>query len=300
MEIVVPQQWYEVLETLYQEKGIAVVLGATDTGKSTFAKFLVSHLCRRGLRVALVDADTGQSILGPPTTIGLAIFEPPLDRMTVASSEIFFVGSTTPQGNIPLHLKGVKRMVGKAISGGAEAIVVDTTGFVLGEAGKEFKRREIDLIVSGSILALEKSHELEPVLGMYQESSLYRIHRLPVSQGARSRPREERMAYREAKFKEYFHGGKERKLSTAAIRFEGRAVDAAGTSIPPEWALVIKGLLVGLGDSEGDTLALGLIISYDDEERMVQLFTPRQYPKKVKSIQLSSLRLDASNKEEKI
>ncbi len=57
---------------------------------------------------------------------------------------------------------------------------------------------------------------------------------------------------------------------------------------------------MGLTDSEGDTLSLGLIVSYDDEERMLQLFTPHKDPQKVKSIQLSTLRLDAFYKEKKI
>jgi polynucleotide 5'-kinase involved in rRNA processing len=33
------------------------------------------HLCQRGLKIALVDADIGQSFLGPPATIGLSVFK---------------------------------------------------------------------------------------------------------------------------------------------------------------------------------------------------------------------------------
>jgi len=61
MEIPPPEQWFDILDPLEKEKGIAILLGATDTGKSTLAKFLISHLCQKGLRVALVDADIGQS-----------------------------------------------------------------------------------------------------------------------------------------------------------------------------------------------------------------------------------------------
>ncbi len=74
MEITAPKEWYTLLDILGKEKGIAIILGATDTGKSTLAKFLISHLCQRGLKVALVDADIGQSFLGPPATIGFAQF----------------------------------------------------------------------------------------------------------------------------------------------------------------------------------------------------------------------------------
>src|SRR4030066_1432067 len=124
MEIPAPKEWFEVLDVLEKEKGIAILLGATDTGKSTLAKFLIFNLCRRGLKVALVDADIGQSFLGPPTTIGLALFKSdPNWELVLSPPEIFFVGSTTPEGHFPTHLKGVKRMVDKATSYGPELVV---------------------------------------------------------------------------------------------------------------------------------------------------------------------------------
>lgn len=75
MEIMALNEWCDVLNSLEKEKGIAILLGTTDTGKSTLSKFLITHLCQMGLKIALVDADIGQSLLGLPTTIGLALFE---------------------------------------------------------------------------------------------------------------------------------------------------------------------------------------------------------------------------------
>jgi polynucleotide 5'-hydroxyl-kinase GRC3/NOL9 len=165
MEILAPEEWYTVLKDLEKERGIAILLGATDTGKSTLAKYLIFNLCQRGLKVALVDADIGQSFIGPPTTIGFSVFKSDPDWEVVLSPpEIFFVGSTTPEGYLPTHLKGVKRMMDKAISSGAEVVLVDTTGFVLGEAGKELKRRKIDVLSPHFIIALQKSDEIEPLL----------------------------------------------------------------------------------------------------------------------------------------
>ena len=73
MEISAPREWFDFLHVLEEERGVAIILGATDTGKSTLAKFLVTNLCKRGLKMALVDADIGQSFLGPPTRPGINI-----------------------------------------------------------------------------------------------------------------------------------------------------------------------------------------------------------------------------------
>jgi polynucleotide 5'-hydroxyl-kinase GRC3/NOL9 len=292
MEILAAKEWFDVLNILEKEKGVAIILGAVDTGKTTLAKFLIFNLCRRGLKAALVDADVGQSLLGPPTTIGLSIFKSDPDWEVILSPpEIFFVGSTTPEGHFPIHLKGVKRMVDKAISYGAELIVVDTTGFVLGEAGKELKRRKIDLLSPKFILALQKSDEIEPILELYKETSGYKILRLPLSEQVRSRSMEERKAYRTNKLQDYFKHSMIQELAIEEVQIEGEVFGPDGESIPLDWALGINGLLIGLKDGNGETLSLGVIRSYLVEKKVVRILTPLSDIQGVKTIQLSSFKL---------
>jgi len=292
MEISAPKEWFEFLDLLEEEKGIAILLGATDTGKSTLAKFLISHLCKRGLKVGLVDADIGQSFLGPPATIGLSVFKSHPDWEVILSPpEIFFVGSTTPEGHFPIHLKGVKRMVDRVSSYGPEVILVDTTGFVLGEAGKELKRRKIELISPRFILALQKDDELEPILEQYKENPLYKIYRLPLSEQVRSKSLEERRANRTNKFRDYFKYSVIQELAMEGVQIEGEVLDPDGAPLPLDWALRMNSLLIGMKDGNDDTLALGLIKNYSEEEKMLRVFTPLQEIQRVKTVQLSSLRL---------
>ena len=292
MEISAPKEWFEILDILEEEKGIAILLGATDTGKSTLAQFLISHLCRRGLKVGLVDADIGQSFLGPPATIGLSVFKSHPDWEVILSPpEIFFVGSTTPEGYFPIHLKGVKRMVDKVSSYGPDVILVDTTGFVLGEAGKELKRRKIDLILPRFILALQKDDELEPILGQYKENALYKIFRLPLSEQVRAKSMEERRTNRTNKFRHYFKYSAVQELAIEEVQIEGEVLDPNGAPLPLDWALKLNSLLIGLKDENDDTLALGLIKNYFQEKKELRVFTPLKEIQKVKTVQLSSLRL---------
>ena len=301
MEISAPKEWFDFLHVLEEEKGVAILLGATDTGKSTLAKFLIFNLCKRGLKVALIDADIGQSFLGPPTTIGLSVFKSdPNWEIVLSPPEIFFVGSTTPEGHFPIHLKGLKMMVDKAPSYGAEVIIVDTTGFVLGEAGKELKRRKIDLISPRFIIALQKSDEIEHVLELYKENPMYKIYRLPLSDQVKPRSMEERRIYRTNRFQEYFKHSTIYELVINEIKIEGEVLDANGDTIPLDWALRINGLLIGLKDSHDETLALGVIRNYLEEKKVVRVFTPLRDIQGVKTIQLSFFKVIPFYEEERI
>jgi polynucleotide 5'-hydroxyl-kinase GRC3/NOL9 len=292
MDITGPREWYGLSDILEKEKGIAIILGATDTGKSTLAKFLISHLCQRGLKVALIDSDIGQSFLGPPATIGLSIFKSDPDwQLILSPPEIFFVGSVTPEGHFPIHLEGVKKMVDKAPSYGAEMILVDTTGFVLGEGGKELKRRKIDLLSPRFILALQKYDELEPILDHYKENPLLRILRLPLSDQAKPRSMEERRIYRTDKFQEYFKHSVIHELAVERFQIEGEVLDPNGETLPLDWALKINGLLIGLKDRNDETLALGLIKNSVPERKIVRISTPLSEMERAKTIQLSSVKV---------
>ena len=292
MEMTGPKEWYDLLDVLIEEKGIAILLGATDTGKTTLAKFVTFNLCQRGLKVALVDADIGQSFLGPPATIGLSVFKSDPDwQLVLSPPEIFFVGSITPEGHFPIHLKGVKRMVEKADSHEVDAILVDTTGFALGEGGKTLKRKKIELLSPRFILALQKSDELEPILEHYKGDAPPRIIRLPLSEQVRPRSMEERRIYRTDKFQEYFKHSVINELAIEEFQIEGEVLDPNGETLPLDWALRINGLLIGLKDSNDETLALGLIKSYAVEKKIVRISTPVREIERAKTIQLSSLRV---------
>lgn len=291
IDISAPKEWHALLEVIKEEKGTSILLGATDTGKSTLARFLIFNLCEQGLKVALVDADIGQSFLGPPTTIGFSIFKSdPTWELILSPPELFFVGSTTPEGHFPIHLKGVKKMVDKAASHEVDVILVDTTGFVSDEGGKELKTRKIELLLPRFVLALQKSDELEPILEQVKDNLSSRIIRLPLSEHVRSRSMEERRIYREDRFQEYFKNSVIQELALEGVHLEGDVLDPNGEILPLDWALKIQGLLIGLKDGNDETLALGLIKTSVPEKKIVRVSTPLREIERVKTVQLSSFR----------
>jgi polynucleotide 5'-hydroxyl-kinase GRC3/NOL9 len=182
-------------------------------------------------------------------------------------------------------------MLDKVTSYGPDVILVDTTGFVSGEGGRELKKRKIDLILPRFILALQRDGELEPILELYHENPLHKIHRLPLSEQVRPKSMEERRIHRTNKFRDYFKYSSIQELAIEGVQIEGEVLDPDGAPLPLDWALKMNSLLMGLKDEMDDTLALGLIRNYSENKKILKVFTPLQEIQKVKTIQLSSLRL---------
>ena len=125
-------------------------------------------------------------------------------------------------------------------------------------------------------------------MGSHGGDALPRIYRLSPCEQVRSRSPEERKSYRMRKFREYFEGADPRELALGDLQLEGR-VEAIG----------IKGLLVGLLDLDGDTLALGVTEDYVEETGVLRILTPLKETEKVRSLQLGSLRLLPSFEDER-
>jgi len=94
----IPYDWNKIdLEAL---NGVLLVVGASDTGKTTFVRYLFQSLNSLGRRCALLDGDPGQSWLGPPTTLTLAYSVKLRENYQEANLvRHYFVGSTTPHGH---------------------------------------------------------------------------------------------------------------------------------------------------------------------------------------------------------
>jgi polynucleotide 5'-kinase involved in rRNA processing len=70
-KIDIPRQWEQLILTRLH--GVLLVIGAPDVGKSTFAQYLFQRLCAESDCAAYLDGDPGQSRLGPPTTMTVAV-----------------------------------------------------------------------------------------------------------------------------------------------------------------------------------------------------------------------------------
>lgn len=118
--------WAQSVQALLDFPGVAMVLGAPDTGKTTRVADAALHLAGAGgLPVAIVDADIGQSTIGPPTTIALSLIKRPVPEFsldTLPLHALLFVGAISPIGHLLQTVVATKRMVEKALQAGTKAV----------------------------------------------------------------------------------------------------------------------------------------------------------------------------------
>ncbi|MGQ9594496.1 MAG: Clp1/GlmU family protein [Anaerolineae bacterium] len=283
----IPPRWKDLDPTALGER--ILLLGATDSGKSTFARYLVHRLLEAGLRPAYLDCDIGQSTLGLPTTMNLAV---PSGPLPTAEEDLlfppqpgasFFVGSITPRGHMLPLLVGCQRLLERAQELEARPVVVDTTGLVdPAQGGLALKQWKVELVRPQTVVALVKGRELEPILWPLRLAEGTRVVELPVSPEARPRDRAERIARRQRLLNRYFHGA-------------GLLSFPLGQRPIFDLHRAAAGRLVGLQDARGFTLALGVVERLDRETGILWVRTPLQDARSVASLRIGTCWLQQGN-----
>ncbi len=251
MEIIPEQEWERLIEDLIKHKGAAILLGATDSGKSTLARFLIKRLLSENIKVSLVDSDVGQSSLGLPGTISMKTFHTQRDIESFRFEKMFFVGYSNPAAKIYLMIEATKKMV-NICRKSSEIILIDTTGLISGGLGKALKIGKIRAVKPEHIIAVQRDYELEHILELIEG---IRIHRIKASRMAKVRSREYRIRYRKKRLDEYLH---KTRISEFLITENDAAFFYNNKPFSPKEKDFEKGTLIGLNHNN-ETIALGII-----------------------------------------
>ncbi len=262
--------------------GLVMIAGASDTGKSTLARLLCARLAAAGRHVAFLDGDPGQSSLGPPTTLSLAMGLPGQDDFPPRGPILRrFVESVSPRGHYLPLLASAVQLVEAARAAGAQTILYDTTGLVSREhGGLALKAAKIEILRPSTLIVLQERDELEPLLGLFQRRSRPQLLRLQPAAAAQRREPEERRAYRAQQFAAYF----------AAAR--PVALELRHFLVWPRCAFVLH-QLVALENGDGLALGLGIVLAADLSTRRLVLLTPMTTMSGVRTLHLGDLIVDA-------
>lgn len=119
---------------------LAVMLvGATDTGKSTLSTYIANTAIERGISPCIIDGDMGQGDLAPPTAIGAALVRERIsDLRDITPGYYESIGSVTPTGSerlVAYRMKSIHARTRKLSS----LHIINTDGYVT-DGGAAYKR----------------------------------------------------------------------------------------------------------------------------------------------------------------
>jgi polynucleotide 5'-hydroxyl-kinase GRC3/NOL9 len=285
----IEENWHLLLKRIKQETSLKIiyVIGSNDSGKTTFCRFLAENLAQN-FSTVYIDGDPGQSLMGPPTTIGLEQFAQPGDEKP--KQHLYFVGSTTPRGHLLQTLVGIKKLTEKAIILGAQRIVVDSCGFVLDQVAREFQFRVIDLIRPHYLIVLHRPDENFRWVSNFKRHPGINLYRLPISPSVIPRTPTERRDYREQKFKTYFESAEPQQLILRGIGFHGRIPDLRN---PEKY----RHILVALCDAENYVISLGIVQEINLASKNIQIYAPQFDQTKVVFINFGSIYLNTEGQQ---
>jgi polynucleotide 5'-hydroxyl-kinase GRC3/NOL9 len=272
------------LDRLLAAPGVVFLLGAIDTGKTTFGLELAARATSAGIPSAIVDADIGQSTVGPPTTVGLKLCTSPeavtIDSVRFADG-LGFVGSITPRGHLLSIVTATAKLTTRARAAGSRLIVVDTTGFLSGINAQTLKYFKMDLLEPDFVVGFSRGGELEPILGIAHRFTAAEVIRLGVPGEVLGRSVDERAAFREQQFAAYFAGGSSRWRVKPTVFMP---------TLPPEFDLaLLDGIVVGMEDGRGACVGIG-VLEFDAREEILRMVSP--VSEGVRGLRLGSLRID--------
>jgi polynucleotide 5'-hydroxyl-kinase GRC3/NOL9 len=284
-EASVPSHWEDLAkEILSLKKPVTVtVIGGVDSGKTSLCTFLANEAVKKKLRTWVIDADLGQSDVGPPSTIGFnLVTEPAKDLFDIEARDAVFVGSTSPSESMNRIIDGVIQLKGRVMDGSVDFLIINTDGWIKGEDATIYKVRLVEKIFPSIVVGMQHENELTPIL-----KALHRVKTLVINspQLIRPRSREKRKILRELSYKKYLKSAKMQSLSFSWIKVKGSILGAGGP-LPHKRLETLKNLLgMKLIYSEETSAAIFAVLRKTEEITEEELKDAEEYfGKKVKVI----------------
>jgi polynucleotide 5'-hydroxyl-kinase GRC3/NOL9 len=290
----VPPEWEAAASEIFERRlRTVLVIGDSAVGKSSFCRYLMGALLARQAEVAFVDADIGQSNLGPPATITLGYPFSPVDFSAVPAAAYYFVGSTGPIGRFLPLVIGTANLAHEARTA---FVIIDTTGLVY-ESGRVLKNYKIDAVRPDVIVTLERRNELAPIRIANRHLPIIRIE---PSRKAHGKDDYEKIEVRRQSYARHFSRATLLQLSLESLVFQrtllfnGKPIEidgaihaeqssegilVVGTPVTPRPGSKIlplgfeRNLLCGVADATGRCLGLGIIEHIDFAGHSIALTT---------------------------
>jgi len=281
----IPVSWKLAAAALGDLKeGKVIILGPTDVGKSTLCVYLVNTLLNSPENLQVIDADIGQTDLGPPTTIARASPSQHIACLPeLAPDARLFIGHTSPSYVQRKLIRSIQKLSAKA---GGSLTIINTDGWV-GE--RDAILNKIDLITNVNpdlVLGLEYGDELQPILAGVQAHSM----KINAARNALGRSREGRRSIRFSSYRRFLEGALTQRIRLRDIQV---SVPEHFPSMTPLNSRRLRNLIIGLLDKNGYLMQIGILM--DVEHDAVQIYS--KPAEEVSSIEVGYVKLSTSGRE---
>jgi len=254
----IPVSWREAVSALVElGEGTAVVVGGADAGKTTLCTFLANSLIREGRRVSVVDADIGQTDLGPPTTMGAGeVTRYAVSLSQIEPSERLFIGFTSPGRVKGKVIRCVKRLAARR-AGPEKLVIVNTDGWVTGSEAVAFKAEMLGELDADVALGIGGAADVSGILQAGDRAALL----VSSPDIVKERTQVDRRELRALGYQRYLKGSSLKTFRTNEVRLSSAVtselLSLRGLSRPQLEAL--KELIVGFLDSDGFLQEIGIL-----------------------------------------
>jgi polynucleotide 5'-hydroxyl-kinase GRC3/NOL9 len=264
--------------------GVCLILGGSDTGKTTLAAALAKQAAANQT-VAIVDADIGQSHIGPPTTVGWAVVDnstPDLSDLDVQG--ISFVGHVTPVGHLLQLTAAITQCVQQARTA-AQLVVIDTPGFISGPPAAALWWTVQRILQPELIIAVQCADELAHILnGLRLLAPKIELLESPPQIKPKSPPH--RREYRLTQFARYFQDACLHKINLSDVPVQPRG------RLRPE---MIVNRVVGIREAQGLDLAIGLIENWKPDTNIAVVRAPGIDTRQIRCLVIGDLSIDIAD-----
>ncbi|KAL8097807.1 protein CLP1 homolog [Apium graveolens] len=192
-----------------------IVVGPTDSGKSTLSRMLLSWAAKQGWKPTFVDLDIGQGSITIPACVAATPIELPIDPVEGIPLEmplVYFYGHPTPSANADLYkvlVKELANILERQFAGNTESraagMVINTMGWVDG-LGYELLLHAIDTFNATVVLVLGQEKLCSMLKDVLKSKPNVDVVKLQKSGGVVSRNAKVRQKARGHKIREYFYG----------------------------------------------------------------------------------------------
>jgi polynucleotide 5'-hydroxyl-kinase GRC3/NOL9 len=217
----IPPSWEKASEeiTLCDKPITVMVIGRIDLGKTSFCIYLANEALKNKRKVAVIDADLGQSDIGPPSTIGFSRITASLkDLFDVEAENTYFVGLTSPEKAVDKVLEGLTTLKSRASETDVDLLIVNTDGWVEGEDAVKYKLQLVEIINPDVVVGIQRGEELAPILTGLRGTKIFAINSPTAIRG---RNRDRRKILRELSYKKYLRKAKVQSFPLNWVNIEG-------------------------------------------------------------------------------